>query len=44
MIKNAFYQKAKINFKVYDVTDWEANNHNAHTYCPISQKVKVTRQ
>ena len=22
--------KAKVNFKIYDVTDWQANNYNTH--------------
>ena len=30
------YNKAKINFKPYDVTDWETNNYNTH----ISQYLK----
>ena len=30
------YNKAKINFKLYDVTDWETNNYNTH----ISQYLK----
>ena len=33
-------EKAKINFKIYDVTDWTLQ----HTYCPISKPVKQTRQ
>ena len=39
-------QKIKINFEIFDVTDWTANNYNSHftiyskqfTYCPISQE------
>ena len=33
--------KAKVNFKIYDVTDWTTNNYK---YCPIFQEVKATRQ
>ena len=29
-------EKAKINFKIYDVTDWTTNNSNTH----ISQYLK----
>ena len=29
-------QKAKINFKIYDVKDWKKNNYNAH----IAQHLK----
>ena len=25
-------KKAKVNFKTYDVTDCETNNHNMHIY------------
>ena len=23
-------KKAKVNFKIYDITDWETNNYNAY--------------
>ena len=29
-----------VNFKIYDVTDWTANNYNTH----ITQSVKKQRQ
>ena len=29
--------KVKVNFKLYDVTNWEANNYNIH-YCPLLHK------
>ena len=35
-------QKAKVNFKIFDVINWETNNYNTHF--PISQKVKVIRK
>ena len=35
-------KKTKVNFKIYDVTECTTNNYNPH--CPISQKVKLTRQ
>ena len=34
--------KAMVNFKIYDVTDWIKNNFN--TYYPISQEVKAVKQ
>ena len=33
-------KKAKVDFKIYDVTDWTINNRS----CTISQEVKPTRQ
>ena len=33
-------QKASVNFKIYDIRNWKANNYNTH----IAQKVKVVRQ
>ena len=35
--------KAKVNFKIYDVTTSEANNYNTHI-AQISQEVKTIRQ
>ena len=35
-------KRAEVNFKIYDVTNWEKNNYNKH--CHISQKVKAARQ
>ena len=35
-------KKAKVDFKIYDATDWATYNHNTH--CPISQEVKAIRQ
>ena len=29
--------KVKVNFKLYDVTNWEASNYNIH-YCPLLHK------
>ena len=39
-------KKAKVNFKIYDITDWTANNCNTLqcTHYPISQEVKATRE
>ena len=34
------HRKAKVNFKIYDTTDWETNNHNTH----IAQYLKKERQ
>ena len=33
-------KKAKVNFKICDVTDWEVSNYNAH----IDQYIKKWRQ
>ena len=33
-------KKAKVDFKIYDVTNWTINNRS----CTISQEVKPTRQ
>ena len=33
-------KKAMVNFKIYDVTDWTANNYNTHT----AQYLKKQRQ
>ena len=30
MYEKRFGEKAKVSFKIYDVTDWMANNHNIH--------------
>ena len=27
-VEEQFDKKAKVNFKIYDVTDWTASNHN----------------
>ena len=32
--------KAKVNFKIYDVTDWTTNNYNTH----IAQYLKKQSQ
>ena len=37
-----FNKKAKVNFKIYDVTGWITNNYNTH--CPICQEVKSNIQ
>ena len=29
--KNWLDKKAKVNFKIFDVTDWTVNNYNTHT-------------
>ena len=29
-LKLKLIKKAKVNFKIYDITDWEANNYNTH--------------
>ena len=45
MQKKRLDQKNKVNFKIDDVTNWLTNNYNAQDiYCPISHKVKATRQ
>ena len=36
-------KKAKFNSKIYDVIDWETNNHNTNI-APISQEVKAVRR
>ena len=33
-------QLDKVNFKIYDVTDWATNNYN--TYCPISPDERLS--
>ena len=35
-------KKTKVNFKMYDVTEWIANIYNTH--CPVSQEAKAIRQ
>ena len=40
--QKGFDKKAKVNFRIYDVTDWITNHY--YTYCTISQEVKATRQ
>ena len=35
-------KKARVNFKIYDVTTWLTNIYDTH--CPISQAVKGIRQ
>ena len=30
LVVKRFDKKAKINFKIYDVTTWETNNYNTH--------------
>ena len=42
MKENGFL-KVRINFKIYDVTDCEANNYNARNF-PTSQEIKAIRQ
>ena len=29
-VEKRLVKKAKVNFKIYDVTDWTTNNHNPH--------------
>ena len=41
-VKAGLYKKAKINFKIYNVTDWAANNCHTNCHCPISKEVKAT--
>ena len=36
-------KKAKINFKIFDVINWETNNYNIHIAFK-SQEVKAIRQ
>ena len=33
-------KKVKVNFKIYDITDWETNNYNTH----IAKHLKKKRQ
>ena len=33
-------QKASVNFKIYDIRNWKANNYNTH----IAQYIKKLRQ
>ena len=37
-----FYKKAKLNFKIYAITNWERNNYNTHI--DLSHEVKRVRQ
>ena len=36
-------QKTKVDFKIYDATNWNTNNYNK-TIATLSQKVKTIRQ
>ena len=29
-VEKRLYQKHKVNFKIYDITDWTKNNYNTH--------------
>ena len=40
-VGNRFDKKAKVNFKIYDIADWEPNNYN--TYSPIFLRSKGKR-
>ena len=40
-VRRQFHEETKISFKSYNIADWETNKY---TYCPVSQKVKATRQ
>ena len=42
MWENGLIRKLMVNFKIYDVTTWNANNYNTHI--PQHRKVKATRQ
>ena len=33
-------KEARVNFKIYDVTDWTTNSY---IFCPISEEVKIIR-
>ena len=37
-------EKAKINFKIYDVTDWTTNNCNTHIAQYLNQQSKPDNQ
>ena len=41
MQKKRLDQKTKVNFEIYDVLVWLTKNY---AYCPISHKLKATRQ
>ena len=30
VLENRLNKKAKVNFEIYDVTEWTPNNYNAH--------------
>ena len=36
-------KKAKVNFKIYNVMNWETNNYNTHIGCPISRELKTSQ-
>ena len=31
LVEKQFHKKAKVDFKIYDVTNWAKNNYNAYT-------------
>ena len=41
-VEKRFSNKAMVNFKIYDITNWTTNGYNKHIY-PISQQVKVIK-
>ena len=41
-VRKQLDKKAKVDFKIYDVTTWETNIYNKH--CQISKKIKELRQ
>ena len=34
-------KKAKVDFKISGVMNWETSNHNTHSFCPSSQELKA---
>ena len=42
-VEKGLYEKAKVNFKIYDVTNQESSNCN-NIYCSISQEVNKDNQ
>ena len=43
-VKKRLDKKAKVNIKIYDITDWETNNCYKHIAQYVSQEVKATKQ
>ena len=38
MLENGLIRKAKVNLKIYDVTDWQTNNFGTHTNQYVKKK------
>ena len=42
-VEKQLYKKAKLDFKIYNVINWETNNYNTHI-SHISREVRAIRQ